>query len=143
MMAFPQILVNQWIAAFNAHNVAAIVALYAEHAELFDSGMKYPRFGRNEIERWFSQRFRTMPTITYMSTGQLVVAEHVVVLWTAFGRTPPILGQSWLSRPFQVEGVSIFTFADGLIRKQRGYYNHLTVLEQILPPLKWLPRSRL
>jgi ketosteroid isomerase-like protein len=39
-------LVNQWIEAFNGHNVPAIVSLYTEDAELYDSGMKRPRRGR-------------------------------------------------------------------------------------------------
>jgi len=135
--------VNRWIEAFNTHNVAAIVALYADDAELYDSGMKRSRRGRTEIERWFSKRFRDMPSIIYTPTGQIVAEEHVAVLWTVHGRSPRILGQGWLSRPFQVDGVSIFTIHDGFIQKQRGYYEHLAALEQILPPLKWLLPPRL
>ncbi len=82
-------LVNQWIEAFNRHDVAGIVALYAEDAELFDSGMKRPRHGRQEIETWFHQRFRTMPSITYRLVGQLFAQEQVAVYWTSRGRTPP------------------------------------------------------
>ena len=137
--ASPQSLVNQWVEAFNAHNVASIVALYADDAQLFDSGMKYPRRGRSEIERWFARRFSSIPTITYTPTNQLFASEYAAVLWTASGRAPRILGQSWLSRPFQVDGVSVFTFRGGRIQNQRGYYDHLSPLEQILPPLKWLP----
>jgi len=53
------------------------------------------------------------------------------------------LGQAWLSRPFQVAGVSIFTLQDGRIQQQRGYYDHLSTLEQILPLLKWILPRRL
>lgn len=134
-------IVNQWIAAFNEHNVKAIVALYAEDAELYDSGMRYPRRGKLEIERWFTTRFQTMPSITYKPASQLFTGEQAAVTWTTSGRSPRLLGQHWLSRPFQVDGVSIFTLHDGRILKQRGYYDHLSVLEQVLPPLKWvLPR---
>lgn len=132
-------LVNQWIEAFNTHDVASIVALYADDGELFDSGMAHPRRGRTEIQRWFARRFSSMPTITYTPTHQLFASDHAIVLWTTRGRTPRILGQSWLSRPFQVDGVSVFTLRDGHIQHQRGYYDHLSTLEQILPLLKWLP----
>lgn len=132
---------NQWIEAFNSHDVNAIVALYADDAELFDSGMKHPRRGRVEIERWFTSRFRTMPSIRYTPTGQIFEGERATVLWTTYGRSPRLLG--FYSRPFQVDGVSIFTFQDGRIQKQRGYYDHLSVLEQILPPIKWLLPRRL
>ena len=142
-LASHRILVHQWIEAFNAHNVSAIVALYADNAELFDSGMKHPRHGRKEIERWFSTRFQSMPSLTFTPVYQFFNELQVAVTWTAHGRTPRLLGQAWLSRPFQVDGVSIFTLKDGLIQKQRGYYDHLFVLEQILPPLKWILPVRL
>ena len=136
-------IVNQWIAAFNSHDVAAIVALYADDAELFDSGMKHPRYGRIEIEQWFTTRFQTMPTFSYTPTSQIAVPGQAVVTWTARAHSPRLLGQSWLSRPFQVDGVSVFTLREGHIKKQRGYYDHLSALEQILPFLKWVLPSRL
>jgi ketosteroid isomerase-like protein len=137
--------VSDWVAAFNAHDVTAIVALYTDDAELFDAGMKYPRRGRDEIERWFSRRFATVPTITYTPTARAFMEQdRAAVTWTTSGRSPRLLGQAWLSRPFRVDGISIFTLRDGLIYKQRGYYDHLSLLEQILPPLKWLlPAVRL
>lgn len=136
-------LVNQWIEAFNRHDVAGLVALYTDDAELFDPGMKRPRHGRYEIETWFKLRFRTMPSITYKSVGQLFAHKQVAVCWTSYGRTPRLLSQSWLSRPFQIDGVSVFTIQDGLIVKQRGFYDHLSIVERILPPLKWLLPARL
>jgi steroid delta-isomerase-like uncharacterized protein len=136
--------ISQWVEAFNAHDAAAIVALYTEDAELFDSGMKHPRRGRDEIERWFRKRFNSMPSITYTLTGQAFMEEgRAAVAWITSGRSPRLLGQQWLSRSFQVDGVSVFTLRNGLICKQRGYYDHLSALEQILPPLKWLLPSRL
>ena len=136
-------LVNQWIEAFNRHDVAGIMALYADDAELFDSGMKRVRHGRQEIEDWFKRRFREMPSLTYRPGGQLFAQEKVAVYWTSCGRTPRLLGQSWLSRPFEVDGMSLFTIQDGLIAKQRGFYDHFSVIERILPPLKWLLPIRL
>ena len=138
-------LVNRWIEAFNEHNVSAIVALYADNAELFDPSMKRPRKGRKEIERWFANRFQSMPLIAYIPIYrlfplyQLYEEAQAVVTWNASGKSPRLLRLPWLSRPFQVEGVSIFTFHDGLIQRQRGYFDHLSLLEQILPPLKILP----
>ena len=137
-----RLVVNSWISAFNAHDVAAIVTLYTDDAELFDSGMKRPRHGRVEIEQWFSKRFKDMPSIRYEPSTQFVSEEQAMVQWTLSGR-PRILGQSWLARPFKVDGVSIFTFRDGRIPKQRGYYDHGSVVEQALPPIKWVLPSRL
>lgn len=131
-------LVNRWIAAFNGHDVAAIVALYAEDADLFDSGMKRVRHGRSEIERWFTSRFRTVPTITYSPKSQLVTGGQVVVTWTTSGGAPRLFLLNLLGRSFQVDGVSVFTLRDDLIQSQRGYYDHISVIEQLMPPVRWL-----
>ena len=132
-------LVNSWITAFNAHDVERIIALYAEDAELFDTGMKHARKGHSEITSWFTQRFRQMRTIQYTPTQTFFNEKEVAICWLARGHTPPILRQRWLSRPFQVDGVSIFLVRSGLIHWQHGYYDHLRIVEQVLPPLKWLP----
>lgn len=134
-----QILVKQWIEAFNAHDVASIVALYADDAELFDAGMKHPHRGHADIERWFARRFASMPALSYTPLDQLFISDGAVVFWTVRGRSPRIFCLSWLLRPFHVEGLSVFTIVDGRIQKQRGYYDHLSALEQIFPPLRWLP----
>ena len=135
--------VNRWIEAFNDHDVSAIVSLYADNAELYDSGMKHPRRGQAEIEQWFTTRFQTMPSITYTPASQLFSETQAAVTWTVRSRSPRLLGLAWLSRSFQVAGVSIFTLQDGRIQLQHGYYDHLSALEQILPPLKWILPRRL
>ncbi|HEX4204595.1 MAG TPA: nuclear transport factor 2 family protein [Ktedonobacteraceae bacterium] len=132
--------VNAWIIAFNAQDVPAIVALYAEDAELFDSGMHRSRRGRMEIEAWFRLRFRSMPGNVYAPGEPLQVDEQgAVVPWTLYGRGPRLLGQGWLSRPFQVDGTSTFTLHAGKIYRQYGRYDHLAVLKQILPVLRYCP----
>jgi steroid delta-isomerase-like uncharacterized protein len=138
--------VNRWIDAFNRHQVSDLVALYAQDAELFDAGMKRRRSGHGEIEAWFTNRFRMSPTITYTPHAQFASDAQVAVQWTTSGRLERLLGQKWLGRlmrPFSIDGVSVFCIENGLIQKQRGYYDHLSLLEQILPPLKWVLPVRL
>jgi len=136
--------VDAWITAFNAHDVASIVALYEDGAVLHDSGMRYPRHGRAAIEGWFRQRFRSMPELTYTSNSQLFLEERsaqeqrVAITWTARGRTPRFFGWRWIARPFSIDGISIFTLHDGHISHQRGYYDHIAVIEQGIPLLKLL-----
>ena len=135
--------VDRWIDAFNRHQVSDLVALYGEDAELYDSGMKRWRRGRREIEAWFTGRFRMSPTITYTPLAQFTSDGQIAVQWTTSGRIERLLGQKWLARPFTVDGVSVFCIENGLIQKQRGYYDHLSAIEQILPPLKWVLPFRL
>ncbi len=132
--------VSEWIVAFNMRNLQAIVGLYADDAELLDSGMRRPRRGKQEIESWFRLRFSSMPENVYTPRDRVVMEEErTVVPWTLHGRGPRLLGQPWLARPFQVDGTSYFTLQTGQICHQHGIYDHLAVLRQILPPLRWLP----
>jgi steroid delta-isomerase-like uncharacterized protein len=128
-----------WVTGFNAHDVDALVALYAPDAELCDAGMKRARRGRQEIENWFRQRFAALPEIAYTPADEIVEDDRVVITWTVRGRTPRLLGQSWLARPFAVDGVSVFHLHAGLIAHQRGYYDHLAVVERALPFLHLIP----
>src|SRR5690348_14727084 len=90
--------IRQWIEAFNAHEAKAIVRLYKDDAELFDSGMDRSRAGRGEIEQWFTWRFRSTPSIAYTPHEQQVLANgEIVVTWTASGAGPRFLG----GRPFR------------------------------------------
>jgi steroid delta-isomerase-like uncharacterized protein len=132
--------VSEWIVAFNTRNLEAIVGLYTDDAELLDSGMRRPRRGRQEIENWFRLRFDSMPENVYMpQTGVQMQADRAVVPWTLHGRSPRLSGLPWLARSFQIDGTSYFSFQAGQICSQRGVYDHLAVLRQILPPLRWLP----
>jgi hypothetical protein len=137
----PQVLrvARAWIAAFNAHDVAAIVPLYAPDAELNDSGMKHARRGRQEIEQWFTTRFQSVRSIAYAPSSELVEGEKVAITWTVSGYTPRLLGQRWLERSFAVDGVSVFIIRNGLIAWQRGFYDHLVPVERALPVLRLLP----
>ena len=138
-IAEPLKIARAWIAAFNAHDVAAIVALYTPDAELYDAGMKRRRQGSAEIEDWFTTRFAIMPQIFYTPADEIVSGEKIAITWTVRGHTPRLLGQRWLARPFAVDGVSIFHLQDRHIARQRGYYDHLAVVERALPFLRLLP----
>jgi SnoaL-like domain len=135
-----RVIADRWIEAFNTRNLIAIVQLYAVDAELYDSGMARPRQGQKEIESWFRLRFTSMQGNVYTpETYRPIDEEHIAVDWTFYGHSPELLGQRWLARPFQVTGTSTFAFRNGLIVKQHGIYEHLSVLRQILPWLSWAP----
>lgn len=129
---------TRWVEAFNTRNLEAITALYVADAELYDSGMHRARRGQKEIASWFRLRFGSMPGNVYTPEAyHQTDEEHISVEWSFAGRSPQLLGWSRLARPFRVQGTSYFSIRDnGLIYKQRGIYDHLVVLRQILP---WLP----
>jgi hypothetical protein len=80
-----------------------------------------------------------MSSIQYTPTQFFLREDRAAVCWIARGYTPPLLRQRWLSRPFEVDGVSLFLIRSGLISWQRGYYDHLGIAERVLPLLRWLP----
>jgi hypothetical protein len=132
-------IINEWIAAFNAHNAEQILTLYTKDAELFDSGMKYARRGHQEIFTWFVQRFQQMPTLEYTPLQRFFNERGATIHWMIQGQTPPLFGQRRLIRPFQVDGVSVIHIEHNLISWQHGYYDHLQIIEQAIPFFKWFP----
>lgn len=133
--------VSEWIRAFNAGDVEAIVALYTEDAELFDSGMHRPRRGKQEIAHWFRVRFGSMPSNRYLLRGEVQVeGDRVVVPWRLRGRGPRLPGLVSLGRSLHIDGMSYFTLRQGRIYRQQGIYDHLAVLKQLIPIFRFLPR---
>ncbi|GCE48719.1 SnoaL-like protein [Thermosporothrix hazakensis] len=130
--------VAAWVRAFNAHEVERLVSLYREDATLADSGMPAPRRGHEEIRQWFLWRFRSTPTITYQPVDVFEEgSSQVRVRWLAEGNGPRFCG----ARPFRVEGESCFQLQEGFIARQEGVYNHVSVLHQIIPPLRIVPTA--
>ncbi len=132
-------LIERWIKAFNDHNVEELTGLYANNAQLYDAGMRHKRTGQTAIKAWFTHRFQQIPAIQYMVIARFWQSDQAAIHWQVQGRTPPLLKQRWTAQPFSISGVSIFHIHKGLIIKQRGYYDHLQMLEYVLPFIKYLP----
>jgi len=106
----PTALIRQWIAAFNAADVEALMALYAEDAVndmvVFDA----PLVGRAAIAALFETEF-ARATMVCLEEALHECGDTAILQWRD---------------PLGVQGCSVFRVRDGLIVHQQGYFDQLS-----------------
>ena len=62
----------QWLAAFNAHDVEALLALYADDAQHYSPKLKARQpgtkgliRGKDELRAWWADAFQRLPSLNY------------------------------------------------------------------------------
>jgi ketosteroid isomerase-like protein len=93
--------------AFNAHDLAAIMSLFAKDC-VFESPRGPDPWGRRfegkaEVEKALGARFTGIPNVSYESHGDFVSGERGVSEWTLRGTT--VDGQQ-----LEVRGCDLWTF---------------------------------
>ncbi len=106
----PKDLIRQWITNFNEANVAALAGMYAEDAVNDQVVFDEPLVGRQAIREMFETEF---------ARAQMICVEETIYECGDTG----IL--QWRD-PNGLRGCGFFTFADGLIVHQKGYFDQLT-----------------
>ena len=72
-MAHPHVLIaHRWFAAFNTHDLEALLALYADDAEHYSPKLKLRRpetnglvRGQDALREWWRDAFERLPTLRY------------------------------------------------------------------------------
>lgn len=77
---------EQWFAAFNAHDLEALLALYANDAQHFSPKLKIRQpetegwvKGKNALRRWWQDSFGRLPTLQYIPTSFTANNERVIM----------------------------------------------------------------
>lgn len=111
--------IEVWIERFNAHDAAGCAALYAEDASLHVAFVP-PTEGRAAICAMFEAYFAAAPLHCIVKHLHTVDDGHVVLEW---------------EDKVGLRGVNIYEVADGLVRRQRNYFDQLTFLRRNGLPL--------
>lgn len=110
-------------AAFNRHDVEAIVAFFAEDGT-FDKPAGAEIWGERctghaEIRAAFAALFEAVPDIHWEGTADWVSGNMGCSQWRRTGTTRDGQRQDWL-------GLDIFTFREGKVTKKDSYFKSVT-----------------
>ncbi|MEM9056312.1 MAG: nuclear transport factor 2 family protein [Pseudomonadota bacterium] len=108
-------------AAFNAHDVEALKALYAEDAVVYSPESCEPRVGRDAIGASYAELFTQIPDVK--DTVQTVVSEgkRAAVVFTAASAQPGMA--------FELSISAFLVIEDGLVVEDRVFYDTDVVLD--------------
>ena len=129
-----RIMLNDWLSAWNAHDVSQASTLLAEDVEYFDAGFSGIQHGREDaLERGLSLYLRGVPDLHLELRGEPIVGHNSVAWeWTLTGtNTGTWGGIPATNQKIQLKGFSLMRLRDGRIAQLSSYYDTGTLNRQL------------
>jgi ketosteroid isomerase-like protein len=110
---------KQFVAAFNAHDLDAVMSFFADDCELMMPrgpdpwGQRY--VGKAEVRKGLATRFEGIPDVHYGDDEHWVSGNHGVSRWTLTGTTKD-------GKKITVRGCDLLEFRDGKIVRKDSYW---------------------
>jgi ketosteroid isomerase-like protein len=112
-------MLEQILAAFNAHDLDAIMQFFAEDCELFMPRGKEPwgtRYvGKAAVREGLGTRFAGLPDVHYGEDQHWAAGDRGVSTWLLTGTTKS-------GEKIRVRGVDLLEFRDGKVIKKDSYW---------------------
>jgi ketosteroid isomerase-like protein len=110
---------KQFVAAFNAHDLDAVMDFFADDCEVLMPrgpepwGHRY--VGKAEVRKGLATRFDGIPDVHYGNDEHWVSGNHGVSRWTLTGTTRD-------GKKIEVRGCDLLEFEDGKIVRKDSYW---------------------
>ena len=110
---------KQLVAAFNAHDLDAVMDFFADDCELLMPrgpepwGQRY--VGKAEVRKGLATRFEGVPDVHYGNDEHWVSGNHGISRWTLTGTTKD-------GKKIEVRGCDLLEFRDGKIIRKDSYW---------------------
>lgn len=110
---------KQLVAAFNAHDLNAVMDFFADDCELLMPrgpepwGQRY--VGKAEVRKGLATRFEGVPDVHYGNDEHWVSGNHGISRWTLTGTTKD-------GKKIEVRGCDLLEFRDGKIIRKDSYW---------------------
>ena len=115
-------LLKDFLAAFNRHDVDAIMSFFADDCVFYMPRGAGPRgdqhVGRDAVRAGLAKRFEGIPDVHYGEDRHWACGDFGVSEWTLTGTT--VLGKS-----LRVRGVDLLEFVDGKITRKDSFWKIL------------------
>ena len=129
-------LLQNWIDAFQACDVARVVACYANDAVNFQIAAGEPSVGKAQIKADTEGFFRAFPDAWSRVENLIGDGDWAAWEWIGGGTfLGEFVGHKPTGKSFEIRGCGFFTFRDGLIVLQRGYWDKHSWFSQIGIPI--------
>jgi ketosteroid isomerase-like protein len=110
---------KQLVAAFNAHDLDAVMAFFADDCELYMPRGKEPSgthyVGKAAVREGLATRFSGIPNVHYGDDHHWVAGNQGVSTWL-------LTGTNKAGEDIRVRGVDLLEFRDGKVVKKDSYW---------------------
>lgn len=126
---------DQYIAAWNEHNLQKIDTFYADDVIWYDLSYDYTTKGKENVTKAITDAFLGyVPDMYWARSGDLFISGNTIIYEWIYGGT---FNGEWDSIPvknkrFEIKGLSVTTInKDGKIVSHKDYYNLLDFKKQL------------
>jgi steroid delta-isomerase-like uncharacterized protein len=126
-------LVNDFITAWNSHDPAKAVAVYADEVAFEDVARGVTHSSKAALKEFFAEIFKASSHLIFTLTTANTDGDHFTIEWEVAGiHDGEGAGFPATNKRYSFRGVSIGRLnADGKIVEQRDYYDTATFLSQV------------
>jgi steroid delta-isomerase-like uncharacterized protein len=129
-------LIDRYNAAWNAHDVEAIVSMHTEDSVFENHVTGDVNVGREEIGRAIDGIFAVFPDLAFETRRAYVREDLVVQEWTARGTHEGPMTRSGIEvqptgRKVEYKGMDVIPIRDGLVARKDVYSDSITLLRQL------------
>jgi steroid delta-isomerase-like uncharacterized protein len=131
-----QAFIDRYNAAWNAHDVEAIVSMHTEDSVFENHVTGDVNVGRDAIGRAVSGIFAVFPDLNFETRRAYLRDDLVVQEWTARGTHEGAMTRSGIEVPatgrkVEYKGMDVIPIRDGLVARKDVYSDSVTLLRQL------------
>jgi steroid delta-isomerase-like uncharacterized protein len=128
--------IDRYNAAWNAHDVDAIVSMHTEDSVFENHVTGDVNVGREQIGRAISSIFAVFPDLAFETRRAYVREDLVVQEWTARGTHEGPMTRSGITveptgKKVDYKGMDVIPIQDGLVARKDVYSDSITLLRQL------------
>jgi steroid delta-isomerase-like uncharacterized protein len=131
-----QELIDRYNAAWNAHDVEAIVSMHTDDSVFENHVAGDVNVGREEIGRAIESIFAVFPDLSFETRRAYVRDDLVVQEWTARGTHEGPMTRAGIEvlptgRKVEYKGMDVIPIREGLVARKDVYSDSITLLRQL------------
>jgi steroid delta-isomerase-like uncharacterized protein len=128
--------IDRYNAAWNAHDVQAIVSMHTDDSVFENHVTGDANVGREQIGEAISRIFSVFPDLRFEGRRTYVREDLVVQEWTARGTHEGTMTRSGMEiaptgRKVEYKGMDVIPIRDGLVSRKDVYSDSVTLLRQL------------
>ena len=128
--------IDRYNAAWNAHDVDAIVSMHTEDSVFENHTTGDVNVGKEAIGNAITRIFGVFPDLSFEARSQYIRDDLVVQEWTARGTHEGPMNRSGMTieptgKKVDYRGMDIIPIEDGLVARKDVYSDGVTLLKQL------------
>ncbi len=128
--------IDRYNAAWNDHDVDAIVSMHTEDSVFENHVTGDVNVGREQIGRAISSIFAVFPDLAFETRRAYIREDLVVQEWTASGTHEGAMTRSGITleptgKKVDYKGMDVIPIQDGLVARKDVYSDSITLLRQL------------